>query len=556
MANKTITKSLFKTMIQNGAINLKNNYQEIDNLNVFPVPDGDTGTNMQMTMMNGLKKILEFQDENTNLCDISRVLSGGLVWGARGNSGTILSNFFYGFHKGIEEIKKEEINLLEFINALRSGTKVAYKSLEKPVEGTILTVLKTAGEAVYKKRKELKTLEEVMSLYVKVAREALDNTPNLLPVLKEAGVVDSGGAGFLKIVEGMEMALRGELLTEKEVYNLTNYSFDSKEFQHQFVEKNIVFGYCTEFIVKLFHPEKFKEDQIKKQLTQLGDSMVIAVVDDLLKVHVHTNQPGIAITLAQKYGDIQTIKVENMRLQHQRLLDNQKEVKKETTHKKETNCKVGIIAVCSGEGISNIFKQSGCNYIISGGQTMNPPTSEFVDAIKELNAEHIIIIPNNSNVILAAEQAKLLCPDQDITVIKAKNIAQGYAAMMLFDEFNDYENNVEAMKQAVESVGSGEVTYSVRDTQINGLKINKDDYIAIANGKMIASEKEKNTTTKKLIDELYNSDRQILTIFFGKDVSEEEISDINQYCEEKYPNIELELISGSQEIYSYILVFE
>lgn len=555
MANKVITKSLFKTMIQNGAINLKNNYQEIDNLNVFPVPDGDTGTNMQMTMMNGLKKILEFQDENTNLCDISGVLSRGLVFGARGNSGTILSNFFYGFHKGIEGIKKEEINLLEFIDALKSGTKLAYKTVENPVEGTILTVLKASGDAVYKKRKELKTLEEVMALYVETARKTLANTPNLLPVLKEAGVVDSGGAGFLKIVEGMEMALRGELLIEKENINLSNYKFGSSEHQHQFSEQNIVFGYCTEFIVKLFKPEKFKEEQIKNQLTQFGDSMVIAVVDDLLKVHVHTNQPGIAITLAQKYGDLQTIKVENMRIQHQNLLVKQEETKK-VAPKKDASRKVGIIAVCSGEGITEIFKQSGADYIISGGQTMNPATSQFVDAINELNAEHIIIIPNNSNVILAAEQAKTLCPDQDITVIKAKNIAQGYSAIMLYDEFADFENNIETMKQAVQAVGSGEVTYSVRDTQINGLKINKGDYIAIANGQMIASEKIKNDTAKKLFDNLYNTDRELLTIFFGKDITDDELTDLNSYVSEKYPNIELELINGQQEIYSYIIVFE
>ena len=394
MSTITISKSLFKKMITNGAINLKNNQSEIDHLNVFPVPDGDTGTNMQMTMMAGIKEILDYEKNNESFSDISKILSRGLLMGARGNSGVILSQFFRGFHMALETIIKDEITVSELISALTNGYKMAYKAVQNPVEGTILTVVKIAADAVRKNKKNLKTIEETIELYLKVAKETLEKTPDLLPQLKEAGVVDSGGAGFIKIIEGMQMALRGEMLKDESKKDfIVQKSFDFKD-NHKFSNADIKYGYCTEFIVKLFKPKNFKEEKVVDVLKEIGDSMVVAVVDDLFKVHVHTNQPGIVITLAQKYGDLQTIKVENMRLQNEKMAAEEKKEKPKDIKK------YGIISVCSGSGISDLFKDAGCDIVINGGQTMNPSTQDFISAINKLNAEHIIIIPNNSNIKL------------------------------------------------------------------------------------------------------------------------------------------------------------
>lgn len=556
MANYSVSGKLFKKMVTNGAVNLKNNYKEIDHLNVFPVPDGDTGTNMQMTMMAGIREIESKEDKS--IIDISKILSRGLLMGARGNSGVILSQFFRGVYSEISKINNGTASVKEFIQALVGGYQMAYRAVMDPVEGTILTVVREAAEKVLEEENNLHTIEEVMDLYVRQAHETLERTPEILPVLKEAGVVDSGGAGFIKIIEGMQMALNGQMLTEVDAQPIAtqmpefvdNHAFESLQ--------DIKFAYCTEFIVKLFDQDKFNDTQIKKPLMQMGDSLVVVVMDDLLKVHVHTNQPGVALTLAQKYGELQTIKIENMKLQHHSIVENHQASTQPTPEpvKTKEKTKYAIIAVASGDGIKNSFKELGVDYIIDGGQTMNPSAEEFVKAVNELNADNIIIIPNNSNIVLTAEQTIDLLPERTIRVLKTKTISQGYASLMVFDPTRELDENLEEMSDVVADVNSGEITYAVRDTTVNGVEIKKDDYIGIYNNKIAVSTNSRLKSTKNLLKQMITEESEIVTIFFGSDVSEKEIEKIAEYIENIAPDVDVDIIDGRQDIYSYIIAVE
>jgi len=429
MSNKSISGKMFKKMITNGAINLKNNHKEIDNLNVFPVPDGDTGTNMQMTMMAGVKEVKK--NETESIRDVSKILSRGLLMGARGNSGVILSQFFRGLYSEISKIDSNSVSVDDFIQSLVGGYQMAYKAVMNPVEGTILTVVRESAEKVVQERKNLKTVEEVLKVYLNQARKTLDNTPELLAVLKEAGVVDSGGAGFIKIIEGWNMALNGTELTESSLNDVIKVQGSTLNTTnvgaHALGDINIEFGYCTEFIVKLFNHYEFNEDQIKNPLLKMGDSLVVVTDDELLKVHVHTNEPGVALTLAQKYGEIQTVKIENMRIQHTTIMSEPVEAHTKVIKEKS---KYAIIAVASGEGLKDMFLELGVDHVIEGGQTMNPSAEDFVAAVNSVNAENIILLPNNSNIILTADQTASLCSDKNIRVLRTKNIAQGYSAMI------------------------------------------------------------------------------------------------------------------------------
>lgn len=555
MANYSVSGNLFKKMVTNGAVNLKNNHKEIDHLNVFPVPDGDTGTNMQMTMMAGIREI-ESKEEQS-IIDISKILSRGLLMGARGNSGVILSQFFRGVYTEIAKINNGTATVKEFIQALVGGYQMAYRAVMDPVEGTILTVVREAAEKVLQEEANLHSIEEVMDLYVKQAHETLARTPELLPVLKEAGVVDSGGAGFIKIIEGMQMALNGEMLAEAEVQARPQMP-DIKTDTHAFeAVQDIKFAYCTEFIVKLFDPERFNDVQIKKPLTQMGDSLVVVVMDDLLKVHVHTNQPGVALTLAQKYGELQTIKIDNMKIQHNNMVtehDTNGQVQVANVSKEKT--RYAIIAVASGEGIKGAFTELGVDYIIDGGQTMNPSAEEFVKAVETLNAEEIIIIPNNSNIILTAEQTIDLMPERVIRVLKTRNIAQGYASLMVFDPTRDLDENIEDMTDAVSQVQSGEVTYAVRDTTVNGIEIKTNDYIGILGNKINVSTNSRLKTTKHLLKSMIDEESEIVTLFYGQDVKNGEVNKIVEYIEEIAPEVDVDVIAGNQDIYSYIIAVE
>ena len=550
MANQTVSGSLFKKMVTNGAVNLKNNHKEIDHLNVFPVPDGDTGTNMQMTMMAGIKEVNNLDSQS--IIDVSKILSRGLLMGARGNSGVILSQFFRGVYAEIAKIENGSATIEEFIQALVGGYQMAYRAVMDPVEGTILTVVRESAEKVLVERKNLKSVEDVLKIYLEQAKETLIKTPDLLPVLKEAGVVDSGGAGFIKIIEGMIMALEGNMLTEAEMAAMPQ----AKE-HYQGAEAlghgiDIKYGYCTEFIVKLHHPEKFEDKFMKDPLNQMGDSLVLVTDDDLLKIHVHTNQPGVALTLAQKYGDLQTIKIENMRLQHSTIMG-----EPVATHEtKKPKAKFSIIAVASGQGVHDAFKELGVDLIIDGGQTMNPSTEDFVKAVESLNAEHIIILPNNKNIIMSAEQTIDLCEGRSIRVLRTKSIAQGYASLMAFDPTQELDDNYEEMTETFERMRYGEVTYSIRDTELNGVQIKHGDFIGITKGEILVSMPNRVETVKHLLGDMIDEKREIVTFFYGKDVDADELDQIVSYAKKLNPDIDVDIIEGKQDVYSYIIAVE
>lgn len=530
-----ISAALLKKMITNGAINLKNNYKEVDALNVFPVPDGDTGTNMSMTMMAGVREIEAVTGKQ--IAPILKNLSRGLLMGARGNSGVILSQFFRGLYDSLKDTTKDYVSLAEFAKALYNGYKMAYKAVMTPVEGTILTVVKEAANSL--DGKTFANLEELIETYLNAAKEALANTPKLLPILAEANVVDSGGAGFVKIVEGMQMMLNGEKLRIQEEGQAQNASSLNQE-------QDIKYGYCTEFIVELFEPDKFVESDLRETLLGMGDSLVLVRDEALLKVHVHVNKPGEVLNIAQSYGEIVTTKIENMRIQHTSFIETKKQEHKE----------IGIISVCFGEGIKKSFTDLGVDYIIDGGQTMNPSTEQFMKAIEQVDADSYIIIPNNSNVILAAEQAASLVEDKKVMVVKAKSIASGYAALITFDPEASIEDNYETMTEEVQNVKTGEVTYAVRDTEINGVKINSGDFMSLSGKDIFSSTKERIDAIKSLIEGLVDKETEIVTIFYGNDVAKEEVSEVTDFISEIDDEIEVEIIEGNQDIYSYIVAVE
>lgn len=559
MSNKKISGELFKQMVTNGAIHLKNNHKEVDHLNVFPVPDGDTGTNMQMTMMAGIKEVTAVN--SSSIVDVSKILSRGLLMGARGNSGVILSQFFRGVYSEISKINNGSVTIREFIQALVGGYEMAYRAVMDPVEGTILTVVRESAEKVLKEQKTFNSIEDVLTVYLKQAKESLQRTPELLPVLKEAGVVDSGGAGFVKIIEGMVMALEGQLLSEAEV-NAPKAGNTDYVGAHNLGEIDIKYGYCTEFIVELFDWEKFDVKSVREPLEQMGDSLVVVTDEDLLKVHVHTNQPGVALTLAQKFGELKTCKIENMRSQHSNITgqehshdhDHAHEETKEVAKKPRTQ--YGIIAVAQGEGIKAAFLELGVDYIVDGGQTMNPATEEFIKAIEAVNADNIIILPNNSNIILTAEQAAKLTEGQNVSVIKSKTVAQGYSSLIAFDPTISLEENAETMQEVISNMKSGELTYAVRDTEMNGVQVKNGDYIGLSKSKIVVSLPDKMEAIKELLNSLIDEDSEIVTIFYGKDVTEEEIEEVRDFVTSLNEDCEVETIFGQQDVYSYIIAVE
>ncbi len=550
MTYTSISGSLFKKMVINGAINLKNDLKEIDDLNVFPVPDGDTGTNMSMTMMSGVRDIQN--SESISISDISKTLSRGLLMGARGNSGVILSQFFRGIYTAMENIKGSSATIDEFIDCLVSGYNVAYKAVMNPVEGTILTVMREAGEKINETRKNFTDIKSILEKYVEYAEISLANTPNILPVLKDAGVVDSGGAGFLKVIKGMLMALEGKILEITTTETVTSSSA-----QANFDTKDIKFGYCTEFILILKKPNEFEESDLRSPLSMIGDSLVLVKDEDLCKVHVHTNNPGRALNMAQRHGEFKTIKIENMRLQHTELLKKEEQpTPVEETPISNEKKKYALVAVCFGDGIKNVFKELGVDYIIDGGQTMNPSTEDFVKAVETLNADNIIIIPNNSNVIMAAEQTKKLCDNANIEVLRTKTIAHGYSSLMVFDETNSLEENVECMTAAIKNVSAGEVTYAVRDTEINGVKIKSGDFMGILNGEIVVSTKNRLDAVKYVLSSSVTEDSLIVTLFTGVGVASDEVEELVEFTNSLSEEIEVQVVDGKQEIYSYIVAVE
>ena len=534
----------FKKMIENGAINLSNHYTDIDALNVFPVPDGDTGTNMSMTFTSGVKDALTVNSDRID--EVAKKLSKGLLMGARGNSGVILSQIFRGLFQYLDG--KADVNGLELAEAFVNGSKVAYKAVMRPVEGTILTVIRESSEftLAYASGKEEISPLEVIEYLVKEANESLNRTPDLLPVLKEVGVVDSGGAGLLKVLEGMEMALKGQMLerTEAVAVEGASVAVESEEF-----------GYCTEFIIQLSEKgmKTFKEETLKDSLSRIGNSLVVVQDDDIVKVHVHTLTPGDALNMGQRYGEFLKLKIENMSVQHENLVVNAKE-----EFKNEPEKEYAIIAVAAGDGLTEVFKELRADVVISGGQTMNPSTEDFVAAIEKCNARHVFVLPNNSNIILAAQQAESICDAEQVEVIvlPTKSIPQGYAALVNFNPEVDAETNKEAMMEAIGNVQTGQVTFAIKDTTFEGLEIKANEFMGIKEKAIIVSTPDKLEATKHLLSQMLDEDSELVTIFTGEDVTEEESEAVEEYISENYPDAEVEMIVGGQPVYSFVISVE
>lgn len=533
---------LFKQMLESGANNLTNQFTRIDALNVFPVPDGDTGTNMSLTFNAGVNDALKVTSES--VCDIAKALSKGLLMGARGNSGVITSQIFRGLYQSLDGV--EEVNALQLANAFVNGSRVAYKAVMRPVEGTILTVIREASDytLLYAADKADLTCEDVLAKLVLEAKESLDRTPDLLPVLKEVGVVDSGGAGLLTILEGFLSALRGTIIAKDDNVETTTVAGADMESDE--------FGYCTEFIIRL-DPNKiatFKEEKLRNRLAEMGNSLVVVQDEDIVKVHVHTLRPGDALNIGQRYGEFAKLKIENMQEQHENIImsETSKEASKQAS-------KYALIAVAAGDGLADMFKELRVDYIISGGQTMNPSTEDFVEAIKKINAEHIFIMPNNSNIILAAQQAAQVMEDVDIHVIPSKSIPQGLCACMMFNPEVDVTMNEDEMNEAIANVKTGQVTYAIKDTTFDGLEIKEGDYMGINEKDIIVSTTDKMETTKKLIDSLIDADSEIVTLIAGDNTTDDEMNAITSYIEDNY-GVEVEANNGGQPVYSFVIGVE
>jgi DAK2 domain fusion protein YloV len=536
-----ISGALLKKMVTNGAVNLKNCYAEVDALNVFPVPDGDTGTNMSMTVTSGIRELENC--EASSIIEEAKVLSRGCLMGARGNSGVILSQFFRGLYVGIKQLDHNYLNVQDLMACLESGCKIAYKAVMEPVEGTILTVVRESAEYARSKVNECKTIDELLDVYLGKAKESLANTPNLLPVLKEAGVVDSGGAGFVKIVEGMVMAIKGEILEADDAQ-------PKSEPVEEVNPQDLKYFYSMDIELELKKPEQFEIKEYKAALSLVGENLEVTEEGTLVKTHINTNRPGRILDIAQKQGEFNIINVENLR--YTALKAQEPEQKAEISPRKQ----FALIAVCFGDGISQTFKELGVDYVIEGGQTMNPSTEAFVEALKAVNAENVIIIPNNSNVIMAANQAKNLVSGCNVEVLKAKTIAQGYVSLVNYNPEASLEENYEAMSEQIANVTSGEITYSVRDTEIGGVKIQSGDYMGISNGEILVSVKDKSDCLHDLLEKIIKDESEIVTVFVGADVTQEEKDTIEDLCLSFNSDIDVEIVDGKQEIYSYIIAVE
>lgn len=553
MSIRTLDGRTFAEMILAGAQNLSQNASAVDALNVFPVPDGDTGTNMNLSMTSGAREV-----EQMNTDDIGKVgsaLSKGLLMGARGNSGVILSQLFRGFSKSIET--KKEINALEFAAALQAGVDMAYKAVMKPVEGTILTVAKDAAKKAITLAEKETDITMLMTAVTEEAEASLNRTPELLPVLKEVGVVDSGGKGLLCVYEGFLASLRGETVPQKAVLPSLDDMVSAehhKSAQSMMNTEDIEFGFCTEVMVRLDQTKReFDEVTFRQDLSQFGDSLLVIADESLAKVHIHAEEPGNVLNYAQHYGELIKIKIENMREQHTSIIS--QESNPANNEKSTAKQPYGIVTVAMGEGISDLFKSIGASVVIEGGQTMNPSTEDIVEAVKSLHAETVFILPNNSNIIMAANQAASVM-DEKVFVIPAKTVPQGMSALLAFNPDQKAEANKANMLSAIQQVKSGQVTYSVRDTHIDGKDIKKGDFMGILNGTIIGTAEDQLSAAKMLLSEMIGEDDEIVTILYGEDASQEETEELEAFLSEKYEEIEVEVHNGKQPLYSYIVSAE
>jgi uncharacterized protein len=556
----TLDGKRFAEMVIQGAQHLANNAKMVDALNVFPVPDGDTGTNMNLSITSGAKEVKN--NVSGHIGKVGQALAKGLLMGARGNSGVILSQLFRGFAKSIEQ--KEAINSIEFAQALEAGVETAYKAVMKPIEGTILTVAKDAAKKATAVAKKQPDIVKLMDEIVAEAKASLNRTPDLLPVLKEVGVVDSGGQGLVIIYEGFLAVLKGEKLPEVSTALPSMDELVSAE-HHKSVQshistEDIEFGYCTEFMVR-FEEDKlknnpFSEEKFRNDLSEWGDSLLVVADDEIVKVHIHAEHPGEVLNYGQKYGSFIKIKVENMREQHSSIVaEDHAEVKAAPAEPAAKKEEYGIVTVAMGSGIADLFRSIGAKVVIEGGQTMNPSTEDIVKAIQEVNAEKVIILPNNSNIVMAARQAAEVV-DQEVIVVPSKTVPQGMTALLAFNPGVDLAQNEANMTEALSHVKTGQITYAVRDTNIDGLDIETGDFMGIFDGKIVVKDKDKLEAAKKLLAAMIDEDAEILTILQGEDAAEEDVKLLTEYVESKFDHVEIEAHRGEQPLYSFIFAVE
>ena len=538
-------------MIDLGSKNLAKNAEKINALNVFPVPDGDTGTNMNLSMSSGAKETAANVVENIG--ELGKSFSKGLLMGARGNSGVILSQLFRGMSQYIAD--KKEVNAKEFAEAIQNGVSIAYKAIIKPVEGTILTVAREAAEAGLKAAENTTSVVEVMEAIYAEAQASLKRTPELLPILKEVGVVDSGGQGLVCVYQGFVAALKGEKIEGLEAVetNVVDMQFEDDHDMDFMSPEDIVYGFCTEFTVRLNKEKKeFNEDKFREDMSKFGDSLLVISDSEYVKIHVHTETPGDVFNYGQQYGELIKIKSDNMREQHREVL--RKQEAKQTTAPKELK-EQAMISISMGAGLSKVLTSMGVDYIVEGGQTMNPSTEDIMKAIKEVNAKNIFIFPNNKNIQLAAKQAAELA-EENVFVVESKTAPQGLAAVMVYNPQASAEENFANMQEVLSTVSTLEVTHAVRDTNIEGVEIKKDEFMGIRNGKIVVSNLSLNTVLEELLEKSLDEDSEIVTLYLGEESTEEYTDFLEQLIEEKYPDVEVELIESGQPVYPYIIGVE
>ena len=562
MVIKTIDAPLLKKMFLAGASNIEAKKEYINELNVFPVPDGDTGTNMSMTIMSAAREVSAIDD--LTMANLAKAISSGSLRGARGNSGVILSQLFRGFTREIKECDVIDVTILA--NAVSHAAETAYKAVMKPKEGTILTVAKGAAGKAMELVGETDDVVYFIEEVIKHMKEVLAQTPEMLPVLKTAGVVDSGGQGLVEVVEGAYNALIGKEIDINISIPTAKPNLDAVASLGgaKLEDVDIKFGYCTEFIIML--EKKFDDNderKFKSYLESIGDSIVCVADDDIVKIHVHTNDPGLAIQKALTYGSLTKMKIDNMREEHNERFGNTvsasskiEEVESKVPVQEMARKNVGFIAVSIGDGLNEIFEGLGADYIIKGGQTMNPSTEDILNAIDNINADNIYILPNNGNIILAAEQAKSIVEDKNIIVVPTKTIAQGITALISYVEDCSVEDNLESMVEAIGNVKTGQVTYAVRDTELDGKVIKQNDIMGIGDKVIEAVGKDIYEVTCELIDNMVDDDSELVSIYYGEDIKEEEANELSKKVEEKYPDLDVELNYGGQPIYYYILSVE
>lgn len=560
MATKTINVDILAKMFLAGAQNIEAKKDYINELNVFPVPDGDTGTNMSMTIMSAAKEVTALN--KPAMKDLAKAISSGSLRGARGNSGVILSQLLRGFTKAIKEEK--EIDVLALAAACQRARDTAYKAVMKPKEGTILTVASGIATKAAEMAEETDDLEVFIPAVIEHAQDVLNQTPEMLPVLKEAGVVDSGGQGLLEVIKGAYDAFLGKEIDYSVIEPSTGVTVNKANAEDT---ADIKFGYCTEFII--LTEKEFTEDderEFKKFLSSIGDSIVCVADDDVVKIHVHTNDPGLAIQKALTYGQLSKMKIDNMREEHQEKLirDAEKlaeqQANEEAAHEEkkpaEPRKAMGFIAVSIGAGMNEIFKELGADYIIEGGQTMNPSTEDMLNAIDRVNADTVFILPNNKNIVLAAKQAKSLVEEKEIIVIPTKTVPQGITAIINFMPDADAKTNEEAMLEEIKNVKTGQVTYAVRDTHIDDKEIHEGDIMGIGDSGILAVGKDLEETTKELIANLVDEDSELISIYYGEEVSEEDAEKFTEEITELYPDVDVDIQFGGQPIYYYVLAVE